>query len=238
MCELQHLQKVLQGSGGRGALGWQTPSCILDKCVHGVLSSSWCSVGKSTCLPRVWVMFVHLKRGLFLGKALLGLLPAVIAACWRIAEGFCALWQATQSLSSDCCQMPAPGTKPGCSLVLVLKWESSFATWNVAFVIGGAWGDGSEAFALDEQWAEQNSVLLNGSDSPTLVGAVAAMRGTRFHSCCLGPGSTVRLKPSNAWGSDGRPEHRAESSFSPPCLYFSWCFDAVMFSNSFCQGKF
>lgn len=96
MCELQHLQKVLQGSGGLWPLGWQTPSCILDKRVHGVLSSSWCSIGKSTSLPRVWVMFVHLKRGLFLGKALLGLLPAVNAACWRIGEGFCALWQAIQ----------------------------------------------------------------------------------------------------------------------------------------------
>lgn len=96
MCELQHLQKVLQGSGGPGAMGWQTPSSVLDQCVPGVLSSSCCSIGKSTSLPRVWVMFVHLKRGLFLGKALLGLLPAVNAARWRIAEGFRALWQAIQ----------------------------------------------------------------------------------------------------------------------------------------------
>lgn len=79
MCELQHLQKVLQGSGGLWALGWQSPSCVLDKSVHGVLPF-WCSIGKSTSLPRVWVMFVHLKTGLFLGKSLLGLLPAVNAA--------------------------------------------------------------------------------------------------------------------------------------------------------------
>lgn len=80
----------------------------------------------------------------------------------------------------------------------------------------------------------------------------ASVSGTCFKRCCVRPGSAVLLLNSQAPSLQMLVvEHSGamaegltaglnvrQKATAHPCLYFTLCFDAVMLSNSFCQGKF
>ena len=85
-----------------------------------------------------------------------------------------------------------------------------------------------------------------------LFDAAASVIGTCFKRHCVRPGCACLLLNSKASSLQMLITERSgavakglmaglnvrQKATARPCLYFASCFDAVMLSNSFCQGNF